>query len=97
MAGIRGLDHHDELSLRVAAVNLRAGKNLDCARGHIEPLGPRLHENAGDFDVGREPVVIRTHPSAIHEFSAVDTARYPRFRHDAPHFDGGPGGPVIAW
>src|SRR5262249_19019957 len=95
-AGVGGFDYDDEFSLWVATVDLRAGECLDCAPNHLEALGSRLHKNAGDLNCGRRPIIVRTHPSAVHEFSAVDTAQHGRFGHDAPHFDGGPGGPLIA-
>src|SRR6476620_5580125 len=96
-AGVCGLDHHDEFSLRIATVDLRARQRFDCARGFIEVFRSCPYEDTRDFDSVRRSLVVPVRPSAIHEFAAVDTARYRRFRHGVPHFDGGPGGPMIAW
>jgi len=78
-ACVCSLDHHDEFSLQIAAVDLGARKRLNGARDRIEPLRPRLHENAGDFNFGRWLCAVWVYPFAVHEFSTIDTVRHWRF------------------
>src|SRR6187401_767339 len=95
--GICSLDYYDQFSPRIAAVDLRAMKCLDCFRGCLKAFRPRLYKDAGDFHTGGQPVVVRAYPPTVHEFAAIDTARHRTLGHDTLHFDGGPGGPLIVW
>src|SRR4051812_12568254 len=52
-AGIRRLGHDGELSSRIAAVDLAAGKGGDRGFQLVQTLGARLHDDAGDFATGR--------------------------------------------
>ena len=58
-AGVRRLDHDDELAFRIAAVDLAAGERHDRGFHLGEPLGPRLHQHAGDLGARRRDQLVR--------------------------------------
>src|SRR5262245_48872314 len=90
-----GLNDDHELAFGIAAVDLRSRKRFDCARDRIKFFWPRLNENAGDFD-GMRSTAVR-HPATVDKLAAIHVAGERCFEHGTPHFDGGPGRPLIAW
>ena len=73
-AGIRRLDHDDELAARVAAVNLAAGKRRDRGFDLVEALGARLHHDAGDLAAGRRDDAVGAEHPAGDQCAAVECA-----------------------
>jgi hypothetical protein len=90
----RSLDDDDQFTFRIAIVDLRAGERFNCARGGTESLRSRLNKDACDF-YGMVCVAARR-PATVDELTAVNVTRERCVGHSAPHFAGGPGGPLMA-
>src|SRR6185437_2108741 len=66
-AGIRRIDHDDELAFGVAAVDLASLQSQDSGFDVREALRSCLHQNAGDFAAGRRYHAVRIEQTARHE------------------------------
>src|SRR3954469_21571804 len=71
-AGIRGIYHHDELALRVAAVNF-ATRQCGDRRFHLEQaFRPCLNQNARDFSAGWREDAILIEKTPGYQGAAID-------------------------
>src|SRR4051794_13633738 len=73
-AGIRRVDHDDELAFGVAAADLASFQGQDGGFHAREALRARLHQDAGDFTAGRSYHGVRIEQTARNESPTIDCA-----------------------
>src|SRR5262249_41893212 len=97
---VGGFDHDDELAVRVAPVDLRARQRRDRIRNGIEPVRPRLDQDAGDLGYVVRRAGAGRCEAPGEKGAAGGVVGQRSVGHRSPHFGGGaggPGGPLIAW
>src|SRR3954447_1937081 len=71
-AGIRRVDHDDELAFGVTAVDLASGKSHDGGFDAGEAFRACLHQDAGDFTLRRRHHPVLMEQAAGNERAAID-------------------------